>query len=162
MDTAADYFPDHTPAETEKVRRKARVKIGHDRSRLLHSIEKLENALGVKFPGFTLARLAELTDDEFRALEHRIKGTLSNALAGVDQPAAVPCYRNQIANHRAWAAGKSPYYRWTDDDYERLLATLETLGPGCELYFNLAMSIGCKLPSGRCIQINRDGLESKN
>ena len=43
MDTAADYFPDHTPAETQKVRRKARVKIGHNRSRLLHSIEKLEN-----------------------------------------------------------------------------------------------------------------------
>ena len=153
---------DSQQIETEsQVTRRPRTRIGHDRSRLVRTLEEFARAIGAPFDPPTLAHIADLSDDEYNAIRDRLIGAIAAGIDGIGNT-KVPTLEVQIENFRTWQSSHTTYYQWDDAAMDTLRLKLEQLGPGCEIIPCYAMSVYIKLPSGRLILINRRGEETRS
>jgi hypothetical protein len=149
-----------TNTESQATRR-PRTRIGHDRSRLVRTLEEFARAISAPFDPPTLAHLADISDDEYHAIRDRLIAMLAAGIDGIGN-SPVPPLDVQFENFRAWQAAHTTYFHWDDTAMDALRQKLERLGPGCELIPCFAMSVQIKLPNGRLILINRRGEETKS
>lgn len=159
-----------TQTETEPIdaaipeqpasKRKPRTRIQHERSQFVHTLEQVARVTGAPFNPPTLAQLADLSEDEYRAICNLVAAALLSAIDGIGK-STVPNYDIQIGNFRVWQNSHTQYFWWDDTATDALRRKLEQLGPGCEIIPCFAMSVGVKLPNGKLILINRKGEETK-
>jgi len=152
---------DSQQTETEsQVTRRPRTRIGHDRSRLVRALEDFARATGASFDPPTLAQLADVTEDEYRAICDGLVAALASSINGIGK-STVPTYDVQLSNFRVWQHQRPQYFWWDDAAMEALRRKLEQLGPHCELIPIFAMSIQVKLSSGKLTLLNRRGEETR-
>ena len=76
-------------AESEvRAPRRSRTRIGHDRSQLVHALEAIARATGAPFSAPKLQHLAEISNEEYRAVCVMISEALEPGVRGITALAA--------------------------------------------------------------------------
>jgi hypothetical protein len=146
-------------AEIEKSR-PHRVRVQHDRSRLVHALEGLGRALGGNLDVPTLAMVASLNEDEYQAIVAMLIERMTEGVGAIGK-SKIPTIDAQLENFRTWQLAHSEYFQWPQTAMDALRAKLETLGPEAELVPLYALSVGVRLSNGQIILLDREGRECR-